>query len=469
MTRLASLFSPNSVRGQLLAWLLGPLLLIGAFAIYDSYRTARITADSVSDRVLSGSALAIAERVFVNEDNRLEVDIPYVALQMLTSSEDDRVFYRIETEDGTFVTGYRDLNLPESESGQVGILFSNRIFREAPIRLATLSSATSSSTRSFGFRVGIAETTNARSAIAQSILLRSLARQAALIMGVAVLVWFAVARALRPLRRLERAVGRRSPEDVRPIKHRVPNEVQGLVSTINDLVDRFAASIKALENFTSNASHQFRTPLALIKTHLELAVREKKATDRKQAIEKAHTAVGEAERLMSQMLMLARVNTASAAEACSKTCDLSEVAREVCEDFVLQLSHTGKPEVDLGLHANGPVEVYAEKTLAQEIVRNLVDNAIKHSGRTPKIDVLVEKKGADGLLSVRDQGEGFDPEMIQAAGSDAEITNRLTQNGAGRGLPIVREIISMLGGRLSAKRLSDPSGMSVNASFRLAG
>ena len=109
MTAFTTHDDSYSLRGRLLLWLLVPLMLIGLVALYDGYRAARTTADEVSDRVLAGSALAIAERVFVNDEGALEADIPYVALQMLTSSEDDRVFYRIEDGEGVFVTGYRNL------------------------------------------------------------------------------------------------------------------------------------------------------------------------------------------------------------------------------------------------------------------------------------------------------------------------------------------------------------------------
>ena len=101
--------SSVSLRSRLLIWLLGPLLLIGLFALWDTNSSARNTADEISDRLLAGSVLAIAEQVFVNDAGELEVDVPYVALQMLTSSADDRVFYRIETLDGTFHNSLRKI------------------------------------------------------------------------------------------------------------------------------------------------------------------------------------------------------------------------------------------------------------------------------------------------------------------------------------------------------------------------
>ncbi len=98
-----------SLRRRLLFWLLISTAVIGTLALVDTYREAVETSNIVSDRVLAGSALAIAERVVVAEDGSLEVDIPYVALEMLTSAAQDRVFYRVDGPPGKFITGYQSL------------------------------------------------------------------------------------------------------------------------------------------------------------------------------------------------------------------------------------------------------------------------------------------------------------------------------------------------------------------------
>src|SRR5690606_22204704 len=99
----------SSLRRRLLLWLLVSTAVIGVIALADTYREAVKTANAVSDRVLAGSALAIAERVVVTENGMLEVDIPYVALEMLTSAAQDRVFYRVDGPPGQFITGYQTL------------------------------------------------------------------------------------------------------------------------------------------------------------------------------------------------------------------------------------------------------------------------------------------------------------------------------------------------------------------------
>lgn len=459
-----------SLRTRLLLWLLVPLILIGLAALYDGYRSARITADEVSDRVLAGSALAITERVFVNDEGMLEVDIPYVALQMLTSSEDDRVFYKIEHANGEFITGYRGIDLPPADlQSDNNVQFLNGNFRGSQIRLAMLSAAASSNSKSLGFKVAVAETTNARKAIAQDLLIGTGIRIAALISAAALIVWFAVTSALRPLQKLELAVARRSPEDVRPIKHKVPIEVSGLVHTINDLVVRFASSISALQNFTSYTSHQFRTPLALIKTHLEIASRETNKDQQQLAMSNAHNAVDDAERVMAQLLLLASLDSISQKEIRSKTCNLTAVAREVCEEFVLRMSHSSHAGVDIGFEGSEPVHVFADATLVQEVVRNLIDNSIKHGGEISKIDVVVSKHNAEGLVSVQDQGDGFDPAY---AFSRSNFRNKLAGNASstvsGIGLAIVGEIVLLLDGKIIAKKTESPAGMFVKAVFKSA-
>ncbi len=126
-----------SLRRRLLGWLLISTAVIGVVALADTYREAVKTANAVSDRVLAGSALAIAERVVVAEDGSLQVDIPYVALEMLTSAAQDRVFYRVDGPPGEFITGYQTLPSLSESTGQ-STSFADAVFRGEPIRVAAL-------------------------------------------------------------------------------------------------------------------------------------------------------------------------------------------------------------------------------------------------------------------------------------------------------------------------------------------
>ena len=217
----------------------------------------------------------------------------------------------------------------------------------------------------------------------------------------------------------------------------MPREVEGGVEKVNDLLIRFSSSLDALRNFTSNASHQFRTPLALIRTHLELAQRAETPDEKSEAIDNANKAVGEAERLMAQMLLLARIDTLSRDELSKETCDLNAVARDVCEEFVLRLSATKRSDVQLGFEGEEPVIVQARDTLLKEVVRNLIDNAIVHGGENLTIDVSVRE---EGLLEVKDDGVFFDGRSL------SDKNHR--QSGNGLGLRIVRDILNLFDGNL---------------------
>ena len=102
------MIAPASIRGRLLAWLFLSSAVIGGLALLDTRAEALRTSQAISDRILAGSALAIAERVTVSTDGGLDVDIPYAALEMLASTAQDQVFYRVDSPAG-ILTGYEDL------------------------------------------------------------------------------------------------------------------------------------------------------------------------------------------------------------------------------------------------------------------------------------------------------------------------------------------------------------------------
>ncbi len=455
-----------SLRRRLLAFLLIPLCTIGVFALIDADRSARDTANEVFDRVLSGSALAIAERVFVNDDGKLDVDIPYVALDMLTSAAQDRVFYRVETTDGDFITGYEQLVVPEADdAGEDRFSYSDATFRGAPIRIAAYRGAASTGERTISYRVAIAETTNARDRLSREILLRTALRQALLIAAAAVIVWIAVTRSLVPLGRLQAAIGRRSPDDLHPIEHDVPSEVTGLVGTINGFMTRLDQALTALRHFTGNASHQLRTPLAIIRTQLALAGRSENLADARAALRDCDQAVVDVERTLSQLLLLARVDETSSASLADRTADLTEVARAACEASVIEAAQAG---FDLGFEGDAPVLCKADALLLRELVGNLIDNAIKHASGGNAITVRARQNGARAILEVEDNGCGIPPDL-RATVSDRFVSSASeTSAHSGLGLAIVNEIARLFGGGMTLAPSPAGPGLTVAVTLQCA-
>jgi len=101
----------SSLQRQLLAWLLGPMLLLFIVNSIIGYRIAIATANEAYDRLLLTSVKTIADRVTIS-GGEIEVDIPYVALELFESNIRERIFYRVSAPDGSTLTGYDDLPPP---------------------------------------------------------------------------------------------------------------------------------------------------------------------------------------------------------------------------------------------------------------------------------------------------------------------------------------------------------------------
>lgn len=440
-----------SLRRRLLGWLLISTAVIGVIALMDTYREAVATANVVSDRVLAGSALAIAERVVVAEDGSLEVDIPYVALEMLTSAAQDRVFYRVDGPPGQFITGYQTLPSLDEVPGS-STSFADASFRGEPIRIAALRRSASTGINSVPFVVTVAETTIARRQLAQTILVRSALRLGLMIAGAALIVWIAVTFSLRPLYRLGDAIAERSPDDLHPIGERVPNEVQGLVDTVNSFMGRLQSALDALRNFTGNASHQLRTPLAIIRTQLALALRAGSIEDTKIAVKTADEAVANAERILAQLLLMAKIDAAGKDEARKlERIDLVELTRGITAEHVPAAGDAG---IDLGFDGEGEAFVRVEPLLVGEMLKNLIGNALLYAGRGAEVTTRVSEKDGSVSLEVEDNGPGIRPELRES------VFRRFHRGaseapGTGLGLPIVEEIAALYGAQTS---LGDGAG-----------
>lgn len=448
-----------SLRRRLLALLLAPLIVIGLVALIDSYREADRTADAVSDRVLAGSALAIAERVVVGENGRLEVDVPYVALEMLTSAAQDRVFYRVDGPPGTFITGYQDLPTVGAPARET-TAFADASFQGEQIRVAALARSASTGASSIPYVVTVAETTIARAQLTRTILIRSAIRLGALIVCAAALVWVAVSVSLRPLYRMRDAIAERSPDDLQPIDQAVPSEVLGLVETVNSFMARLGSALAAMRNFTGNASHQLRTPMAIVRTQLALAARAPTVEAARQAAQAGDDAVAHAERVLSQLLLLARIDAADSERlAAFETLDLTALARERTVEHFMRARNEN---VDLGFEGDDSCMIRGDMLLLGELLDNLIGNAIAYAGAGAEATVAVRRE--DGVaLTVEDNGPGLSPEERKRVLE--RFARGSSKAGAGLGLPIVEEIARLFGGRLDLAEGREGHGLKVSVRF----
>jgi two-component system sensor histidine kinase TctE len=396
--------------------------------------------------VLLGAAMAIAERVTPSQDGGLDVEIPFSALDMLSSTAQDRVFYRVDGPQG-MLTGYAELApLPGPGQGQV---FADARVLGADVRAVTLRRSLTSAAGNLTVTVSVAETTLARGALAQSILVRSGLRMGLMALAAAVISWAVVTLALRPLNRLGRAIAARPPQDLTPLSAPVPPEIAPLIGAMNGFIGRLARAMGALRRFTANANHQIRTPLATARTHLALAARG--GPGAASSLAKADAALIRAERVLAQLLLLSRVEAAGALPL--TPVDLAALAREIAAEALPRADAAGQ---DLGYDGPDSLPVRTEPVLLAEALRNLLDNALTHAGPGAEITVTVRPRGA---FAVTDTGPGLPPDRLAALFDDAAPAPPGAEHGLG--IAIVRDIASRLGARLTASGGPQGRGLTV--------
>jgi two-component system sensor histidine kinase TctE len=215
-----------------------------------------------------------------------------------------------------------------------------------------------------------------------------------------------------------------------------------------------------MRNFTGNASHQLRTPMAIIRTQLALAARAPTIDAARQAAQHGDNAVAHAERVLSQMLLLARIDAADTEQqAAFETLDLTAVARERTAEHVMRAHDE---QVDLGFDGNLPCLVQGDRLLVEEAIDNLIANAIAYAGAGAEATVSVFTDG-DVVLKVEDNGPGLSSQ------DRSRVLQRFARNsskaGAGLGLPIVEEIARLFGARLELADGRDGRGLSVIMRF----
>lgn len=443
---------PASLRRTILVWLVLATAAIGVLALLDTRVEALRTAREVSDRVLVGSAMAIAEGVSVDAEGGLAITIPFSALDMLSSTAQDQVFYRVDGPEG-ILTGYQDL-VPLSVSAGLETALADATYKALPIRTATLSRELTTGEGTLPFTVTVAETTRARDALARSILTRSALRIAGLIAGAALVAWTVATYALRPLDRLSRAISTREPHDLTPIQTDAPAELSPVVDALNGFLSRLSRAMAALQNFASNANHQIRTPLTVARTQIAVSGKANGA----KALDKADEALIRIERVLEQLLLLARVD-ASGTRPALRQVDVAALARSVTSDLMPQAVRLGQ---DLGY--DGPESAFAltEEVLLGELLRNLVGNALTHCPAETVVTLHLVPRERGLELSVTDTGPTLPDSTFADLKTRLQPGKEMRSGTRGLGLHIVAEIAQALGAKVEMQRGPGGRGLAVS-------
>lgn len=455
----------GSLRARLLRWLLFPLGALWLVDAVHTFLTVQAAINAAYDRSLYASALAISERVTLT-GTAPSVDIPPLALEVLDTASQERLFYRVSyhVEGGgeTFLTGYPDLPRPASAAD--GPLYYDARYRGDPVRVSALTTRYPTNPPT-SVVVQVAETVGGRGSRTRALVAREAVAQLAVILLAAGILWFGVSRGLMPLTEASGTVARRSADDLAPITlARSPAEIAPLVGAVNDLMERLRRTIAGQRRFIADASHQLRTPLAVIQTKAELVLREEDPAATTAAVVDLYEHSQATTRLANQLLSLARSEPGQGGEA--RPLDLEAVAREACAAHVSEAFGRG---VDLGYDGQGPAPVLGREVLLREATANLVHNAIAYAGRGATVTVSVARRSPDEVvLAVEDDGPGIPAEERTRVLERFYRRPGARGGGAGLGLPIVAQIAEGHGATLHLLDGAGGKGLRVELRFPAA-
>lgn len=458
----------RSLRLRVAAYLLIPMaalaltLAAGGTWFVDAFVTRAY------DRVLAGSILSIVERLSV-QDDRVTVDMPAAAFGMLSNSERDSIFYNV-TADGDFVTGYKDLGLPATLPPPETLAYRDGVFLGQRVRIGLMVKPIYVTNHTA--LVQVAETTHGRELLVRRMLTALTILGSTLAAIGLLLVWFAVQMGLTPLDRLRREVEQRRFEGRGAVPAftvaGVPQEALPLVGALNELLRQLNHALAVMRDFTADASHQLRTPLAILKAHLSLLDRHPPGSTA-WTVSRADidAAVHRLDHLIAQLLTLAAIEEGAARRPKPDTIDVAGLARDAAADFAGLALRRG---IDLSFEALSQPSVTLEPFLLEEILRNLIDNALRYTDPGGQVAVTVasveEPDPAEVRITVADNGPGI-PEAERErvferfhrldAGRDTE--------GSGLGLAIVRAFSEHLGAVVTLA--SGEGGRGLRAEIRL--
>jgi two-component system sensor histidine kinase TctE len=427
----------RTLRKQVLAWLFWPLLALWSVSSVIDYDIANRFVNLAYDRVLLESALDIGRQVKVLQD-RIYVDLPEIAVQMLQSRESGRLFYLVTGPRNEYISGEPDLPPPPDPFSE-RVNYYDEYYQGRPVRVVTLRLPVETGKAEGMVLVQVAENRAARNDFAREILLRMILPQALLIVFAGVMLWYAVGRGLAPLQALRREIESRSHRDLSALPlEQTPQEVRPVISAMNELLERLSLAIAAEQRFIADAAHQLRTPIAGLKTQTELALRQTPPGEAHETLQQLRNATQQATRLVNQLLSLARAEPAGGGVQSSARIDLGQLARDASADWVPRALERN---VDLGFDAQpGRTDVAGDTFLLREMLNNLLDNAIRYTHPGGQVTVRVARNGTRGVLSVEDNGPGIEEAERERVFERFYRVLGTGTEGCGLGLAIVKEI-----------------------------
>lgn len=457
----------NSLRRQLLLWVLLPLTSAIAVDAWLTFKSSIATATVVQDRLLLGSARMIAQQISF-EDGSFQHQIPPAALELFQSPESDKIFYRVTTGSGQLLSGYSDLPVPAIAT--MGLSadtphFFGTVMRGQAVRVAAFFQPVIGNPSALPVMVEVAQTSHAHRELTYKLWLHAVGQQLLILALASICILFGLHRGLEPLIRLRNDVRLRKEGSLQKLQtHKIPAELTPLVDSFNDYIERLENHTNLRSTFIQNAAHQLRTPLAVLNTQISDALRAQDKERGDVALVAARKTLQQTTRLVNQFLTLSSAEAYAPDRKRMSTQECCESVQTVLEDLALQAHKKG---IDLGFERSGADTVISTDPIAlREMAVNLIDNAIRYTQAHGVVTVRIHSAEGHVALTIEDNGPGVPLESQEKMFQRFYRVGGTDATGSGLGLAIVKEFALQCGARI---RVGAPThggrGLSVSIDF----
>ena len=434
----------RSLFGEILDWMLAPLLFVWPLSIAVTHYFASSVATYPYDQALRENVNALARQVkFVH--GKPVISLPSSARAVLRADEIDDVYFHVLNRKGVKLAGDTELPVAEDlayQQDEIGEVY----FREVEangrdLRVAYTYVGEPDLQRDRWVIVEVGETLEKRSQLSNKIIASVILPQFVIIPLAVILVWFGLSQGLRPLTWLRERIEARAESDMSPIRsRRVPEELQPLIEAFNAMLERMRGNLDAQQRFIADAAHQMRTPLTGLKMQAQLAMRESDPAELRKSLQQIATGVDRASHLVNQLLMLARAEASDQGQHALVPINPDLLLRELVEEWVMRALDR---RIDLGYEPAPPSEIMGNPFLLRELVSNLVDNAMRYTPDGGRITCRVVVQGDFVTLEIEDSGIGITEEQAALVFDRFYRVDGTGVDGSGLGLAIVREIAEL--------------------------
>jgi two-component system, OmpR family, sensor histidine kinase TctE len=420
----------SSISRQLIFWLAIPLMLLALCGALVHYFNSVAPGVISSDRRLKEAANALMAHVLI-KDGQLTLDTGAAAGRPALPSPDS-IRYALRDTQGRLLAG--DAQLPvvamNSETSQ---LFAMSQVDHRSVRSLT----TRFDTRAGVILITLADIRAVSEPAARYGFMSTLLWDFVQLDITLVLVWVGIQLGLRPVKKLRDEIADRSPLDLRPIvESSVPREIAPVVITLNRLFGMLRTSVQSQQQFIANTAHQLRTPITGMQAQLDLLAAEPAAQPIKGRLLTLQEGIRQLAHSANQLLTLARADPAANVATKNQTVDLSTIVGEVVAKF---FDRALQSNIDLGADVR-PVSIQADPSLLDDLLSNLVDNALKYTPAGGSVTVSAGLQNRRPYLAVEDTGPGIPEADHHRVRQRFYRLPNSPGHGSGLGLAIVDEI-----------------------------